>query len=250
VKTRLRKSTAQALAFLSLVIMAAASPAMAEKSPAATLVDSGSFGVYNSGQRVATETFSIKQGADGSVVSSEFKSDQGARTAEQTSQLDLTTSAELRRYDWKELSPEQNQATVTPGDDFLVEKFTTGPGSKEHSQNFLLPASTAVLDDYFFVQREVLAWKYLAMACRRDKGALQCPMKQPLHFGTLDPHARSSMSVSIEFAGRDKLMYKGAEHEFSRFILSSELGDWSFWLDDQFKLVRLLNDGGTEVLRD
>jgi hypothetical protein len=32
--------------------------------------------------------------------------------------------------------------------------------------------------------------------------------------------------------------------------LRSENGDWAFWLDDQFKLVRLLADNGTEVVRD
>jgi hypothetical protein len=75
-------------------------------------------------------------------------------------------------------------------------------------------------------------------------------MKQAVQFGTLNPHERTSMAVSIEFAGRDKFSFRGAEHEFSKFILKTEVGDWAFWLDDQFKLVRLLNDGGTEVLRD
>jgi hypothetical protein len=96
----------------------------------------------------------------------------------------------------------------------------------------------------------VLAWKYLATACKKNKGPVQCPMKQPVQFGALNPHGRSSMSVSIEFQGREKFTFRGAEHEFSKFVLKSEVGDWAFWLDDQFKLVRLLNDGGTEVLRD
>jgi len=32
--------------------------------------------------------------------------------------------------------------------------------------------------------------------------------------------------------------------------LVSEAGNWAFWLDDHFKLIRLVNDSGTEVLRD
>lgn len=216
----------------------------------ADVVDSGSFGVFTSGHRVATETFAIKQGPDGSIVSSVFKSAQGEQQAEQSSELQLTPSVDLRRYEWKEISPEKTVATVTPSDNFLIERFGSGPEDKQHAQNFLLPPSTSILDDYFFVQREVLAWKYLASTCKKDKGGLQCPMKQAVHFGTLNPHARASMSVSIEFSGRDKIDIRGAEHDFSKFILKSETGDWMFWLDDQFKLVRLLTDGGTEVVRD
>ncbi|HZP18459.1 MAG TPA: hypothetical protein VFB00_10860, partial [Terriglobales bacterium] len=146
--------------------------------------------------------------------------------------------------------PEKVEATVTPADPFLIERYTVGPDQKLHDQNFLLPTSTAILDDYFFIQREVLAWKYLAMACKRDRGPVQCPVKQKVQFGTLNPHARSSMPVSIEFAGKEKLNVQGKESELSRFNLKAETGDWAFWLDDQFKLVRLLDEGGTEVVRD
>jgi hypothetical protein len=221
------------------------------KESAADMVDSGSFGVYSSGHRVATETFAIKQGPDGSIVTSVFKSAQGEQQAEQSSELQLTPSVDLRVYQWKEISPEKSVATVTPNDNFLIERFGNAPEDKRHEQNFLLPASTSILDDYFFVQREVLAWKYLALSCHKsDNGLFQCPKKQAVQFGTLNPHERTSMSVSIEFIDRDKISFRGAEHEFSKFILKTEVGDWAFWLDDQFKLVRLLNDSGTEVLRD
>jgi len=212
-------------------------------------VDSGSFGVFSGGHRVATETFAIKQGPEGSNVTSVFKSAQGELQAEQSSELQLTPSADLRHYQWRSISPEKIEASVAPSGDFLVEHFTTGTDNKSHEQNFLLPASTMVLDDYFFVQREVLAWKYMATSCKKDKGALQCPF-QPVQFGTLNPHARSSMAVSIEFAKRDKATFHGAEQEFNKFIMKSEVGDWTIWLDDQFKLIRLTDDSGTEVVRD
>jgi hypothetical protein len=213
------------------------------------VVDSGSFGVFNSGRRVATETFSIKQGAQGSVVSSQFKSEQGEQKAEQSSELQLTPSVEIRRYDWKVLSPEKMEASIEPNDTFLIERFTTG-AEKQHDQNFLLPASTSIIDDYFFIQREVLAWKYLATACHQDQKGVGCPLKQKVQFGTLNPHARSSMPVSIEFTGRDKVTVRGTQTELNHFVLKSESGDWAFWLDDQLKLVRLLADGGIEVVRD
>lgn len=214
------------------------------------MVDSGSFAVYSSGQRVATETFSITQGQEGSTVSSKFKSTQGEQTAEQSSELELTPSVEIRRYQWKELSPEKMEAVVTPADPFLTERYSVGPVDKAHTQNFLLPTSTAILDDYFFIHREVLAWKFLATACRKENGPVQCPLNQKILFGTLNPHERSSMSVSVQFTGKEKLTIRGIQQEYSRFLLSSEMGDWVFWLDDAFKLVRLKDSGGTEVVRD
>lgn len=220
------------------------------KEESGKVVDSGSFGVLASGQRIATETFSIRQGPAGSVISSAFKSAQGEQNAEQSSELELTPSGDLRTYQWKEVSPAKGFASVTPDETFLIERFGDTAEAKQHEQNFLLPASTAILDDYAFVQRELLAWKYLASTCRHDQGPVQCPMNQKVQFGTLNPHERSSMSVSIEFTGRDKVNLHGEQHEFSRFVLKSETGDWAFWLDDQFKLVRLQNDSGTEVVRD
>jgi hypothetical protein len=221
-----------------------------EKSVPPKTVDSGSFGVFNGSHRVATETFTVRQSAAGSVISSEFKSEQGEQTADQSSELDLTPSVELRRYEWKELTPEKLNAVVEPNDTFLIEHVFSGANEKPQNQNFLLPASTSILDDYFFIQREVLAWKYLATACKQQPAGLGCPPNQKVQLGTLNPHARSSMLVTIEFTGKDKVMLRGAEHELSRFILKSEGGDWAFWLDDNFKLVRLLGDNGIEVVRD
>lgn len=221
-----------------------------EKPSSAQVVDSGSFGVYSAGHRVGTETFSIRQDANGSVVSSEFKSEQGEQKAVQSSELVLTPSVELKQYTWKETLPEKNEAVVQPSDAFLVEHYGPMIGDKQAEQSFLLPASTTILDDYFFVHREILAWKYLKTSCPPQKGVPACPLKSTVQFGTLNPNARSSMAVSIEFSGREKLTIHGVENEFSRFVLRSESGDWAFWLDDQLKLVRMLAENGTEVLRD
>jgi len=229
---------------LSVISMAVAK----EKEASATTVDSGSFGVFNGEHRVATETFTIAQGPEGSIVSSEFKSEQGEQKAEQSSRLVLTPSVELREYTWKELLPEKNQVTVTPNESFLIEHFSTG--DKQHEQNFLLPASTTILDDYSFIQREVLAWKYLHTACKSEKGSLGCPKGQKTAFGTLNPHARSSMPVTIEYGGVEKLMIRGKQQDLSKFTLHAETGDWAYWLDEQLKVVRLQSEGGVEVVRD
>lgn len=237
------------IALLCALLMSAASFAKEkEKANSTQKVDSGSFGVFRSGTRVATETFSIEQSPQGSVISSEFKSSLGEQVAEQSSELQLTPSADIRRYEWKETNPEKIQITVTPNDPFLVEHFM-GSDSKTPDQSYLLPASTSILDDYFFVQREVLLWRYLASVCKRENGPLSCP-RQKVQFGALNPHARSSLSVGIEFSGREKLTLHGTQQEYSKFLLTSEAGDWALWMNDQLKVVRLVNDTGTEIIRD
>ncbi|HJT69266.1 MAG TPA: hypothetical protein VJ731_03655 [Terriglobales bacterium] len=238
--------TVSLLATVSLLTPVAAS----DKTPAPKIVDSGSFGVFSGAHRVATEVFSIKQSPLGSVVSSEFKSEEGEHTADQTSQLELTPSVGLRRYEWKETSPEKMNVVVEPNDTFLVEHIFMGQNAKPHDQNFLLPSSTSILDDYFFIQREVLAWKYLSTGCKQQPNGVGCPQNEKVQLGTLNPHARTSMPVSIEFTGKDKVTIRGTERELSRFVLKSEAGDWAFWLDDELKLVRLLGDNGIEVVRD
>jgi hypothetical protein len=224
-----------------------------DKTPATQMVDSGSFGVFINAQRVATETFSIHQSSGGSSIVSRFKSESGTEKAEQTSEWQMTSSGELRKYEWKEVSPGQSQAVVVPSQDFLIERFKSSPQEKEQEQPFMLPASSSLLDDYFFVQREVLAWKFLASSCKQEKGGLQCPLKKHVQFGALNPHARSSMSVTVEFAGREKVMIRGVERELNRLDLKSDSGDWALWLDNQdnqFKLLRMSSGEKTEVVRD
>jgi hypothetical protein len=214
-------------------------------------VDSGSFGVFMRGQRVATETFSIQQNPNGSVIVSEFKSDQGAEKAEQSSELQLTPSGDLRRYEWKETSPGKTQAIVTPSQDMLTERITNSPQDKPQERPFYLPASSSILDDYFFVHREVLLWRYLATACRQDGGQVKCPQGQKTQFGTLNPHARNSSPVDVTFDAVEKLQIHGTERELSRFTLTSDSGDWSIWVDDHFKVMRILiSSDSTEVVRD
>lgn len=233
-----------------LPALAAAVDKEKTKDNAAQMVDSGSFGVFLNGHRIATETFSIQQNATGSTATSQFKTEEGTDKSVQSSELQLTPSGEIRKYEWKELSPGKAQATVTPSNDFLMERSTRRPDEKPEEQPFLLPASTSIIDDYFFVQREVLLWRYLATACKQDKGVLQCP-NQKTQFGTMNPHQRSSQPLSLEFAGRDKVAIRGTDHDLNKFVLRSEAGDWTMWLDDQFKLQRIvISSDNTEVLRD
>jgi hypothetical protein len=222
-----------------------------EKEHDGTVVDSGSFGVFMGSHRVGTETFSISQNANGSVIDSEFKTDGGPEQASQSSEMRLSANGDIRRYDWKELSPGKAQLSILPVDQFLTQKWSMGPQDKEQEQPYLLTPSTNILDDYFFVHREVLVWKFLVSACKQDKGQVQCPVRKRATFATMNPHQHSSAPGTMEYLGREKITLKGAARELNKLELKSEAGTWLLWLDDQFKVQRILIPAeNTEVLRD
>jgi len=231
--------------------LAAPLPKEKEKEHEGQKVDSGSFGVFQNGHRVGTETFSIYQTGNGSVTQSEFRTDNAPTPAAQTSEMQLTAAGDIRRYEWKELSPGNAEAVVVPNDDFLNQKWKTGSQEKEHEQPYLLPPSTSILDDYFFIHREVLAWKFLAAACKQNKGQVQCPPRQRAQFGTINPHQHSSAAVSAESLGREKVDLKSGQQELNKLELKSDAGTWQLWLDDQWKVMRMSIVGeNTEVDRD
>lgn len=214
-------------------------------------VDSGSFGVFMNGRRVGTETFSIYQSSSGSLISSEFKTDNAPTEAVQTSELHLSPNGDIRRYEWKEVSPEKAESVVLPNEEFLNQKWNTGPQTKEQQQPYLLPLSTSILDDYFFVHREVLVWRFLATECKQENGKVMCPSRQRTQFGTLNPRQHASAPLSAEYIGREKIVYKGTPQEFNKIEFKTEAGNWQIWLDDQFKVMRMVVEGdNTEVIRD
>lgn len=238
------------IAALGLAASAAPLPKEKEKEHEGTKIDSGSFGVYQNGHRVGTETFSIYQTGNGSVIQSEFKT---ANTPPdlQTSELQLTAQGDIRRYQWTEVSPEQAESEVTPDNEFLMQRWRSGPQGKEQEQPYLLTVSTSILDDYFFIQREVLVWKFLAAACKQDKGQVQCPVKQRTRFATMNPHGHSSAALSAEFLGREKVALKNGPQDLLKLELQTETATWQLWLDDQFKVMKISIVGeNTEVERD
>ncbi len=223
-----------------------------EKEPSGQIVDAGSFGVFVNGQRVATETFKIQQSAAGNTVKSELREDGAPDRAFQDSEMQITAAGELIRYNWQEFSPGSTQLELVPNDQFLTERITVTPGKKPAEQPFLLPSSTVVLDNNFFIHRELLAWRYLGQNCKTDNGAMQCPAG-PISFGTIIPQDRISMRVTLEPVGKEKIQIRGSERELPRFNLKFEGGDWAMWLDDQdhYKIVKIsIPSEKTEIVRD
>jgi len=201
-------------------------------------IDSGSFGVFIKGQRVATETFRIDQQNGTSVIKSQVTDAAGGDASGEKSNLELSPKGELLRYEWSQAAG--SSLSVFPDNDFLKERITTSAASKPAEQAFLLPSSSPILDNNFFVHREVLAWKYLNGVCQPSGGDTKC-RQEAADFGALVPQERSSMSVRMELLGKEKITIRGTERELMRLNLSGENFQWALWVDDHdhFKLIRV-----------
>jgi hypothetical protein len=244
-----------ALALLMASSLAAFAPVNAadkkdkQKAAASPIIDSGSFGIFIKGQRVATETFHIEQQNGNSVIKSQLKDASGSDSS-QKSDLTLSSSGELLRYEWSQSSG--GSLSVFPNNDFLKELISTSSSAKPAEQAFLLPAVTPILDNNFFIHREVLAWKYLNAVCQPAGGDTKC-RQEPADFGTLVPQDRTSMSVRMSLGGKEKVTIRGTERELLRLNLHGEQFDWALWVDetDHFKLMKVaIPADNTEVVRD
>jgi hypothetical protein len=219
------------------------------KPPDPSMVDSGTFGIFVKGQRVMTEKFTVQQENGVSIVKSQLQESANSESASQKSELQMTSGGELLRYEW---SDHVSSLVVTPNNEFLLEKITVPPSTKTAEQPFLMPNTSAILDNNFFIDRQLLAWRYLATNCQTDAGTFKC-QQGPVEFGVLVPQDRSSLRVRMELAGREKVTIRGAQRELLRINLTGEELSWALWVDDkdQFKLIRvLIPDANTEVVRD
>ncbi len=246
------KSVVRLLPLLALLFASILCSAADKKTQTpAKVVDSGSFGIFVKGQRVGTEKFEIAQQGDGNITRAELKVDDGANKAVQKTELQLNGVGELRHYSWNEVSPGKAQATVDPDQQFLMERIIPSPSEKPVEQPFVLPSSTAILDDYFFSQRELLTWRYLGSNCAQAmSGQTECKLAKA-QFGALIPRQRVSMLVTVEFVGKEKVMIRGQEYDLNRFNLQGDGIDWAMWFDNTHKLQRVvIASDFTEVVRD
>jgi hypothetical protein len=234
----------------ALILLTAAAPAASNPgSKNATMVDEGTFGIFQAGQRVATETFSVRQFPDHSVTSSHLHTEAAAGSAafEQTAELTLLANGNLVRYEWKQLAPAHNTLTVDSNDSFLVMHSVTDGKAAERS--FFLTSDVFVLDDLFFVAREVLLWRYLGSSCQPNPNGDGCTLVKG-RFPILIPRRQASAQVFIEFKGYDDTPLNGRPQHLRHFVLQSEGPDWHFWMDSNYKLLRIsIPENNTEVLR-
>jgi hypothetical protein len=220
------------------------------KAASPQTIDSGSFGVFVKGQRVVTETFRVDQQNGTSVVKAQLKQTSGNDPASQKSDLEIGPTGELLRYEWSQNSG--GSLTVLPNNDFLIEKITAPGSAKAAEQPFLMPSSSMILDNNFFIHREVLAWRYLAADCKSEGGSMKC-QQGPAEFGVLVPQDRNSLRVRMELVGSEKVTVRGAQRDLLRLNLTGQDFEWNLWVDpqDRFKLIRVaIPADDTEVVRD
>jgi hypothetical protein len=245
------------------LLLAASLPAVADKSgfskddkkdnkakTGSQVIDSGTFGVFKKGQRVINETFKVEQENGASVIKSQLKLTAANDLTSQDSDLEITPSGDLVRYTWSQNTG--GSLSVMPNNDFLMEKITAPGTTKAAEQSFLMPSSTAVLDNNFFIQREIFAWRYLAANCKSEGSGLKC-QQGPADFGVLVPQDRNSLRVKMEVIGNEKVAIRGAQRDLLRVNLTGEDFQWSLWLDsqDHYKLIRVtIPADDMEVVRD
>ncbi len=227
------------------------------------IVDSGSFGIYLGGRRIGTETFKIEQRPDFGIVTSELKVNDGKGQAVQNTEMRVTPNGELRSYTWHSTVPQVEEASVEPQNDLLIEHLLFADQKKKDVQH-MLPSSTAILDNNFFSQREVLLWRYLQTGCVWKEG--QGRMCGPSSYAILVPQDHSSANATMNYIGVEKVTVKGIEKVLSKVSLQlgdpkqlvimnghaeSDSGQWVLWVDDQYKIVKITVVGSNfEVVRD
>ena len=223
--------------------------------------DSGSFGIFVNGKRVGTEKFKIQQHGDSSVAISELKMQQGSYKASQKAEMDLARNGNLQSYTWESSQPKKEECKVDTKDQLLVEHITPADQKALDIQH-LLPASTAILDDNFFSQREVLLWHYLA-ACSRTANQLAC---KPATFPVLIPQQHISVDATLQLLGHEEVSSSSVERQLNKVQLElhspqqvvwmndkskdSELR-WVLWVDENYKIVKItVSNSNVEIVRD
>ena len=236
-------------ALLLLASTVASLPAFAAKKTASAggrVIDSGTFGVYIKGKKVASEKFEISQSADMSVAKAELRLED-SRTS-QVAELRLAPNGNLIHYEWSENG--KGQAIVEPKDEFLVEHVTITEPRKSAEQPFVLPPSTLIMDDGFFSQRELLLWRYLATNCHIKPGETGCALSSQ-QYGVIVPRQQTSAQVTVEFKGSQKLNIHGTDMDLQRFDLRGEGYDWTVWIDAGYKIQKIvIEDESTEIYRE
>jgi len=236
-----------ALLFLSVTFASAILSASPKKTAAAgQVIDSGTFGIYVKGKKVASEKFEITQTPDMSIAKAELRVEESK--SEQKAELRLASNGNLIHYQWNESG--KGQAVVEPKDEFLVEHVTLTEPQKSAEQPFVLPPSTMVMDDGFFSQRELLLWRYLADQCRMKPGDKGCTLASQ-QYGVIVPRQQTSAQVTVEFKGSQKLNLHGADLELQRFELHGEGYDWTVWIDASYKIQKIaIPVESTEIYRE
>jgi hypothetical protein len=199
-------------------------------------VAAGSFGVFIPGQRAATETFTIRQQANTSTIKAQLQQTSVADPVSQKSNLEITANGGGLRYEWSQSSVAS--LAVLPNNQFLLEKISTPSSSKPAERPFLMANTSFILDNNFFVHREVLVWRYLATSLEARRQQFPVP--------TGSGKFRSTCSSGPELdagapgtGGQEKIQVRRTDRDLMRVNLKDDDFDSALGLDEQdhFKLI-------------
>src|ERR1700724_1567671 len=93
-----------------------------------------------------------------SIIKSHLKDASGTANYDQSSELQIMPNAQLVRYEWDETTPAVSSLVVTPTNEFLIKKISLSTSAKPAEQPFLMPNTSMILENNFFVHLEVLLW--------------------------------------------------------------------------------------------
>lgn len=249
------------LCIITVVVLCSAADKNSDNKATSTSVDTGTFSIIVSGRKVASETFHVDQHPDGSVVTSELKTDDpGLNKAVQDAEITMLPNGGLKKYTWKEVTPSKSQIVIEPQDEqFMVSHVTDNPTAPPKDTVHALAPGTSIMDENFYSHMEVLVWKYMAFGCKPNmQGQTECKWL-PLRMPVFVPHQQQSAIAEMTYKGITRMNYNGKDSEFKTFSLvledpsdfKAEGGNCLLWFNDQNKLVRvLIASDNMEVLRD
>jgi hypothetical protein len=231
---------------IGTVIILLSTLAFAADQKAATTVDSGRFSVMVSGKRVATESFSMQQGAGGNTVSSTLEFDNGTSKASQQSSLEIGSDGSLRKYTWQEVNPGKAKIVAEPqNDNFIVvhQKMNETEAGKDLSHP-VSASTTSIVDDNFYSHVQVLLWRYMAGSCQGGQ-CRYAEQKLPVFV----PHQDMAQMFTISYGGEEAVLIKKSMLKASKFKVQTEAGDMTVWMEG-IKMMKLTLPGDVEVVRE
>ena len=208
-----------------------------DKTEPAKPIDSGSFGVFIKGQRVATETFSIEQRNGISIIKSQLKETAGSDNVPRSPIWKSQPLENSSRYEWSQSSG--GSLTRSSDNEFLIEKIQSQVRQNPPNSAFLLPSAPPILDNNFFVHREVLAWRYLwPPICKPEGRELQVPAGCRPTLACWSRRTAPPCTSAWNWSEKKRSRSRGTERELLRLNLTRRHFDWALWVDDadHFKL--------------
>ena len=230
---------------LSILLISSCAFAADQKAP--SVVDSGQLSVVVNGRKVATENFTMQQGAEGSSVTSRLSFDDGVSKAQQESDLELGADGAIRKYTWQEKEPGNARLTAEPQDkSFIVVhmKENDAAAAKDSTHPVDISATT-IVDDNFYSHVQVLLWRYMALSCPNQ----QCrfgEQKLPVFV----PHQEMAQLFTISFEGGDTLRLKQGKTDVNKYRVVTEGGEMHVWMQGTKMMKLLMPSAAVEVTRE